>query len=218
MPESHIQLGSDVFSPDSDQTWYDLYAWLMPFVEVWVNSIHIDNWHGQRRDISEDVVQDAIIRIFTYHQQSLQDTGRSIRSLKAFSKKVALNLLRDKIKKEKRLVRLTVIYGYGLPGTTEEPVQEDINLDHLDVVTEIARIIASLPRKQKTALLVDLANRLDLDDRLSSFEQALQAHGLCLRHYQYSLPTDSRERGRHTTLLSLARKRLKRELRQFYQP
>lgn len=202
-----------LFNLEDDQTWLDLTIWLMSHVEIWVNNAQISNWYGQRREISEDLVQDAIARIYIYYQQSRRGKTQPINSLKAFSRSVAHNLFQDKIKKEKRLIRLTI----PLDSESFLLPQGDLTLiEEEDTLRDLASIIATFPPKQKGALLIDLANRHDFTDQPSRLEQALQMQGICLRSHQRPTSTCVRERRQLAVLRFLAYRRLQTEFQRLY--
>ena len=68
--------------------------------------------------------------------------------------------------------------------------------------------------KQRTALLIDLANHTDLTDETSPLKTAFMAVNINLCEYQRALPPDPLERSRHRPHLSITH--IKR-LRQTFQ-
>jgi hypothetical protein len=72
----------------------------------------------------------------------------------------------------------------------------------------LAQEIANFPKKQRRALLIDLANRTHYDEELMPLQEAFLAVGIDLREYQHLLPDSARERCRHSSLLCHAYKRV----------
>ena len=66
------------------QTWYDLYNWLLPLVEMWVRDSRVSSWYGQHREIAEDIAHEAY-RTFRYQQRADRGEMPPIGSLKALS-------------------------------------------------------------------------------------------------------------------------------------
>jgi DNA-directed RNA polymerase specialized sigma24 family protein len=191
-------------SDENEQIWYDLFLWLSARVEKWVRQAQLVNWHGQQYDVSEDIAQEAVIRVLSYHRNV-----RPVRSLQAFGSVVARNLLRDKMKKEKHLLRFPLKSYSGLfplAALQEDPAM----LESDDRLRTMARYIAGkIPPKQREALLIDIANRFESLELPRSFELTLLERGIRLREFQRPRPQEPQARALHATLLSLAKKRLK---------
>jgi hypothetical protein len=79
----------------------------------------------------------------------------------------------------------------------------------LSVLTDAARIITTIPNKQRRALLVDLARYNDFAEEPTLMEQALAEVGIQLCDYRHLLPPTSLERSRHNALVSLGYRRLR---------
>jgi hypothetical protein len=77
----------------------------------------------------------------------------------------------------------------------------------------LAQMIAKFPCKQRTALLIDLANLSDVSDESDSLQAAFLEVGIRLYDYRCTLPAEPSERGKHSALLSTAYKRLKHTFR-----
>jgi DNA-directed RNA polymerase specialized sigma24 family protein len=198
----------DQYMLENGQTWYDLYTWLLPVVEIWVRDAGVISWSGQQREVAEDVALEAVMRTFRYSQRSRDGEMPPIGSLKALCRVIARNYFRDWRKKDWCLVRPDAVSnGSSLGNEIVDPSQ--LALDHLlmdALIVSIARALAKFPQGQKAALLTDLANLSDLsegDGPSSRLEQALAAVGLRLSDY------DPHERGRYAALRSIAYKRLK---------
>ena len=202
---------------DDGQTWYDLYTWLLPLVEGWVREARVLSWHGQYREIAEDIAHEAVMRTFRYSQRSQQGELAPIGSLKALGRVIARNYFRDWRKKDWCLIHPNQEYGaFDLSAFTYEGDASQIALDHLilhSLIVSIAQQVAKFPPGQRTAILTDLANISDFDDQPSLLEQALADVGLCLSDYQQPRSPDPLERGRYAALRSIAYKRLKHVMR-----
>ncbi len=200
------------------QSWYDLYTWLLPLVEMWVRDSGVASWCGQYREIAEDIAHEAVLRTFRYSQRADRGEMPAVGSLKALCRVIALNYFRDWRKKDRCLVRPTLdASAYDLSLLTRETVDAaQIALDHLiidSIIVMVAQAVATFPRGQKVALLTDLANMSDLDGEPSPLELALSNVGLCLSDYKRPRSDDPTERGRYAALRSIAYKRLKHEIR-----
>jgi hypothetical protein len=107
-----------------------------------------------------------------------------------------------------------------LTGGDPNEMSDDVNdlMSMSEVATEnvynewlfllLAREIAQFPYKQRRAILIDLANRMGFNRKPTALQTAFSAVGIDLQEYQQPLPQDSIERGRHTSLLYQAYKRL----------
>ncbi|GCE18133.1 sigma-70 family RNA polymerase sigma factor [Dictyobacter kobayashii] len=203
------------------QTWYDLYNWLLPLVEMWVRDSRVSSWYGQHREIAEDIAHEAVMRTFRYHQRADRGEMPPIGSLKALSRVIARNYFRDWRKKDWYLVRPALGENEQqtfnvATGLNEIVDASQIALDHLmldSLIVSVAQVVARFPRGQKVALLTDLANMSDLDGEPSLLEQALSDVGVQLSEYKRPRSEDPTIRGRDAALRSIAYKRLKQEVR-----
>src|SRR5450759_5473272 len=55
---------------NDEQIWNDLYTWLLSLVEKWVAYAHVTCWYGQQKEVSEDIAQEAILRVLRYRPVS----------------------------------------------------------------------------------------------------------------------------------------------------
>ncbi len=204
-----------------EQTWYDLYIWLFPLVEIWVRDSRVLSWYGQHKEIAEDIAHEAVMRAFRYYQRSSRGEMPPIGSLKALSRVIARNYFRDWRKKDWCLVRPTLSDSeyrtYDSSGITCEVADaSQIALDRLildSIIATVAQVVVRFPPGQKTALLTDLANLSDLDGEPTRLEQAFLNVGVQLSDYKRPRPEDPSIRGRDAALRSIAYKRLKHEVR-----
>lgn len=204
-----------------EQIWYELYHWLLPCVETWVRNSRVSSWHGQQREIAEDISHETIMRTLRYSQRADRGEVAPILSLKALSRVIACNYFRDCRKKDQYLVRPAIdggdYFNFCAASVSWEMIDvAQIVLDRLmldSIIVNIAQAIARFPPGQKKALLTDLANMSDLSGKQSSLEQALLHVGLQLSDYKRPRPNDPVVRGRDAALRSIAYKRLRQEIK-----
>ncbi|HYU74681.1 MAG TPA: hypothetical protein VEL31_18585 [Ktedonobacteraceae bacterium] len=202
---------------DDEQIWNDLYAWLLAVVEKWVAYANVTCWCGQQKEVSEDIVQEAILRTLKYRQRARRGEVQPIVSLKSLSKVIAQNYFRDRRRKDQYLVRPSQSTDSAETYVTTHDLIDpsEIALDHLMVKSAIvaaAHIVASFPDQQRTALLTDLANTSDFNDPPTFLEQALSCEGIQLRDYSGPLPSEPATRSLHAANLCVAYKRLRRRV------
>ena len=200
--------------------WEELYCILPPYVRSCIRCAGIQVWHRQEYDIVEEIVQETVVRIFTYTQQVERGKALPIHSLQHFSRMVAHNHCEDLRRKERHFTATSYDEALADPdersGNWVDPIEqvlEDMMLTHL--FPEVARRIVAFPRKQRTVLLIDLANLSDFDGSVDAtftpLEQAFLAVGIHLVDYQGPLPDDAAARSRHSASLSYAYRRLRLE-------
>jgi len=78
---------------NDEQIWNDLYTWLLSLVEKWVAYAHVTCWYGQQKEVSEDIAQEAILRVLRYRQRARRGEVQPIVSLKSLSKVIAQKTL-----------------------------------------------------------------------------------------------------------------------------
>jgi DNA-directed RNA polymerase specialized sigma24 family protein len=197
-----------------EQVWYDLYIWLLPLVEKWVYYANVSSWHGQQKEISEDIAQEAVMRTFHYSQRASRGEVRGIESLKSLGRTIAQNHFRDRRKKDWCLLHPTENDAKGSihPLAIEKIDPALLALEHLMLASTVitaARILAKFPPRQRSAILTDLANSSDFEASPTLLEQALHAEGIRLRDYHRPLPEEPAERSKHAVHLCIAYKRLR---------
>lgn len=201
----------------SDQVWGELYSALRPYILSWVYSSGVASWHGQEHDIADDILQEAVIRTLKYTKLVENGNGSPIHSMTCFGRTVAHNHFRDLRRRDLRLLRPSqdgdTIF---LPSIGDEIDPSEVALESLmriSVLMALARMIVDFPSKQRTALLIDLANHADLSEEDNQLQTAFASVGIDLRDYRRVLPNDPLERSRHAASLSMAYKRLRRSFR-----
>ena len=197
----------------SDTTWQKLYLLLRPLVKRWVYSSHIPSWKGQEDDIVEDIVQEAITRLFQYSQRAERGEVVPIETIEHMIKVVALNYCRDLKRRERRLLRSTTdewLYGEHVDSTnTVDSAEIAIDKAFQEWLFErLSQEIVNFPKKQRNALLIDLAYRMHFAVRPTSLQQAFLRRGIRLQDFRALAPKNPLERSRHAASLSLAYKRV----------
>ncbi|HTI14089.1 MAG TPA: hypothetical protein VL461_05875 [Dictyobacter sp.] len=203
---------------ENEYVWSELYCALRPYILGWVYSSGVSSWHGQENDVADDILQEAIIRTLKYTRLAENGDVLPIHSVTCFGRTVAHNHFRDLRRRELRLLRpmspdgdVSLLFCEGEEVDPSEVALERLMLTSL--LMGVARIIAEFPLKQRTALLIDLANHANPDDEQRHLESAFAAVGISLSEYRRALPADPLERSRHAASLSMAYKRLKQAFR-----
>jgi hypothetical protein len=198
----------------SEHIWHELSLWLFSLVHIWVCCSGIRSWRGQYKEIAEEIVQESIMRTFRYTRRAERGEVPAVVSLKSLSKVIAQNHFRDRCKKDARLIHTAqddFLQGQILQNREEgDPSQIacDLLISHATLVVA-AQMVAKFPRRQRLALLTDLANTSDLAEQPTPLEQAFSEVGVQLRDYHRPLPEDQAERSKHSALLCIAYKRLR---------
>jgi len=217
--QSNWDVAATKGQPISDQTWFDLYAWLLPIVEKWVYCANVATWQGQQRETSEDIAQEAVTRTFRYSQRAGRGEVPSIASLKSLTRTIAQNYFRDRRKKDWCLLpRPSYESAWEVSRTelTREQLDpSEIAVDQLILdatIADAARLLVKFPPRQRDVLLTDLANITNFDEQPTLLEQTLIEEGIQLRDYRHPLPSEPLARNRHAALLCIAYKRLRKEV------
>lgn len=208
-------LNVDELGVNSEITWKELYPLLRASVRKLVYSFHVSSWRGQEADLIEDIVQETARRLVERSRKALAGEATPISSLKQMMLMIAQNYCKDLWRRDHRLLHM-LPYDY----TPEVRVGSAEYVHPLDAVTEnvyqewlftlIAHEVVDFPDKQRTVLLIDLANRMAFDEQPTPLQQAFLEKGIQLQQYRQPLPADPQERSRHTSLLNHAYKRVAR--------
>jgi RNA polymerase sigma factor (sigma-70 family) len=210
---------SPVYDLRSEKTWVDLINWLHSYVRYLVYSAHVPRWHGQEEDIVEDIVQETARRIIAYAQRAEHGEVLPIYSPKHMIAMIARNYCIDMQRRDRRLqhspsdTSTPEYFPKGDQMSLLELATEHISQE--EIFARLAHEIVHFPKKQRQALLVDLANRMHFDTQLTSLQKAFLMEGIDLKAYQLPLPADSTERGRQAALASLAYKRVAKCMHEF---
>ena len=196
--------------------WDELNGWLKPHILRWLYQYHLPLWLGQEHDIANDVLQETFIRVFKYMKKAALTSSRPIESLESFCKTVAHNYMRDMWRKEHRLVPFTPL-SESPENNRQDQSKADpselaiVHLTSRDTLIRLAHLIIDFPPGQRHALLVDLAQRSDFDEETGPLHIIFLELGINLYEYKLTDPFNSVERSRHSALLSIAYKRLKKK-------
>ncbi len=155
-----------------------------------------------------------MFRVTRRIRQSQQGTALPIRSLKNMATTIARNYTLDLRRHDRRVVRLSqsTTLQVETAACEHESPSEKATQQLFDewVFLQIAREINRLPRKQRCAILIDLANRMSFDSQPTPLQMAFLTEGISLRDYQRLPSENTVERARHSSLVSLAYKRITR--------
>ena len=201
---------------NNDMILSELYVELRSLARYLVGFCRIPSWHGQEDDIVEDVVQETLRRLIERVRQGENGEKAPVHSLKHMMVTIAYNYYRDLCRHDRRLSRLETT-----DDTTVGPVADNRLAEYtplLESVTEnvyhellfvlVAQEVEHFPNKQRTALLVDLANMMHFDEAPTPLQSAFLQVGIQLKQYQRPLPENPKERSRHISLLCHAYKRV----------
>ena len=197
----------------SDDCWMSLYKRLRALATHWVYNAHVNSWYGQESDVAWDIVLVAIERTFEYSLKA-KNNGIAIFSLERLSIRIARNYYQDLLRKEYRIVHFDQedsFTGYQASlCNLVDPSEIAFDMVYTDwLFTQIASVVAMFPTGTRTALLIDLANRMDFDDaEPTPLQRAFLLVGIRLQDYQDLLPKDAGAKSRHASLLTVAYKRL----------
>jgi DNA-directed RNA polymerase specialized sigma24 family protein len=203
---------ADTFDLSSDRSWKDLFPSLECSARYFVYSLHVSSWRGQEKDIIEDIVQETARRMVEYACKAERGEAPPIHSLKNMMTVVAQNYCKDMSRRDCRLLRIQP--QDALPELRASRHQGDlVELGTENVYQEglfklVAFEIAGFPEKQRTAILIDLANRMHFGTQPTPLQKAFLEVGIDLCEYQWPLPADPQERRRHFSLLAHAYRRV----------
>jgi DNA-directed RNA polymerase specialized sigma24 family protein len=196
----------------SDALWINLYSSLRPLVKSLVYSSGISSWRGQEEDIVEDIIQETIVRVLKVIRRAENGECSQIASPKALSIVIARHYYEDLRRRDKRLLRnhtnehwLEVNDDRQGPVDPSEQALNNVFLEWLYVKFSIEAVKFS--QKQRIALLIDLANRMDFGLVPTPLQKAFLEVGIQFQDYQKPLPKDPVERSRIAANTSLAYKR-----------
>jgi DNA-directed RNA polymerase specialized sigma24 family protein len=198
---------------NSESICTDLYLSLYSFVRSLVYSFHVPCWKGQEEDIVEDIVQETFRRVLERNRKSGRGEADPIFSLKHMMMVVASNYTKDLRRHDSRLLRIESQEAIlpGQEGKSEQQRPLDLICESIDqelLLIQVAHEIARFPEKQRTALLIDLANRMCFDTYPTPLQKAFLQAGIELEQYRQPLPANARERNQHISLLYHAYKRV----------
>jgi DNA-directed RNA polymerase specialized sigma24 family protein len=198
---------------EEDTQWQDRYLTLQTLSRRVVLSSAVSTWRGQEYDIMQDVIQETARHLLEYEQKAKRGAVPPIRSYEHLIPMIARNICLDRIRRDRRYVRMESVQTYVLstiPYTSTTPAL-DIAVENVDrelLFKLLAQKVVRFPAKQRKALLMDLANRMAFDAEPTPLQQAFLDVGIRLQEYQQPLSANCAERARHSALLHQAYKRI----------
>jgi len=196
-----------------DESLSKLYHATQPRVKRIVHLCGISSWRGQEYDIVEDHAQEAVIRTWEFSQKAARGETGPLVSPEAMCMTIARHYSIDRMRQSRRFIRLEqnncaseacIVRKYQI-----DPLEEVVDQAYEEsLLLMLPAKIIEFPTKQRRALLVDLANRMDFDEEPSPLQQAFLNVGIRLQDYQQALPEDPVQLSRHRTLVSIAYKRI----------
>ncbi|HEY1348845.1 MAG TPA: hypothetical protein VGF67_04390 [Ktedonobacteraceae bacterium] len=190
--------------------WSESYPQLHRQTRRLVAHMKIANWQGQEEDIAWDIVQESMRKVFEYMRKAERNAEQPVQSLAGLLRTTAQNSTLDLRRREKRLFRDTTALEYGFAdheASFSEVATENVYHERLFGI--LAHAIAHFPRKQRQALLTDLAERMAFGEQPTTLQAAFQAEGIYLEEYRRCRPLSTLERNRNAALLYQAYRRLK---------
>lgn len=165
-------------------------------------------------------MQETMRRIFERYQRAERGEALPIFSLEHMAVRIAHNYLADMRRHDSRLQRTSSDCSY-----LKEACSQDDRLNSFETAVEhviqeelfaqLAHVIVHFPEKRRTALLIDLANRMCLHAALTPLQKAFLAEGINFQAYRQDLPTDPVRRARHSALMNLAYKQVTMIMREY---
>lgn len=202
---------STLDNQNSEKVWVALYPFLFPLAKRWVYAAHIYSWIGQENDIAWDIVLVTIQRTYEY-QLKAERENTSIASFQRFCIITARNYFQDLRRKDSRLLTLNRDGCSQVEYTIHDEIDiAEVVLDKVHeewLFQEIAKEVAKFSPKLRTAMLIDIARRMDFDRDPTSLQAAFAEVGIQLQEYENLLPEDPILRSRHSSLVSLGYKKL----------
>jgi DNA-directed RNA polymerase specialized sigma24 family protein len=207
-----IQVPEVVTDEQSHETlWIPLYLLLFPLVKRWVYAAQIYSWIGQENDVAWDIVLVTILRTYEYKLKA-HDENIPIGSFQRLSIRIARNYFQDLRRKDSRLQPFNRDGCSQVEYTIHDEIDiAEVILDKLYeewLYEEIAKEIASYPIKLRTAMLIDIARRMDFDIQPTPLQADFLDVGIQLQDYAELLPQDQIMRSRHASLVSLGYRKL----------
>ncbi|HEY1348062.1 MAG TPA: hypothetical protein VGF67_00380 [Ktedonobacteraceae bacterium] len=205
-------LAGDTLDLTSETTWIDLIPSLVSTARSLAYSYasQVSSWQGQEEELAQDIVQETARRMIERARKAERGEAEPVHSRKMITT-TAQNYCKDLRRHDQRLLRPEA-YGFAMEGPPSEmaPLFDEVceHIDQKQLLEQVARDIASFPEKQRTALLIDLANRMSFMGQPTALQQAFLAVDIDLERYLRPLPNDRRERSQHMSLLNYALRRV----------
>ncbi|MDQ2714438.1 MAG: hypothetical protein M3Z08_05980 [Chloroflexota bacterium] len=197
----------------NDVAWPDLYVKLRAFALRQVYSYALPTWRGQEEDLAADIVQEASRRAVERMRKAERGEAAPVQAPTHMLFVIVANHCHDLWRRERRLVRLST-YNYSC---VEEVIRDERsnfseeateNAYRAELFSRLAHEIARFPKKQRLALLVDLANRMHFGNHPTPLQDAFLHEGIQLQEYQLPPSASATERGKLISLQNHAYRRI----------
>ncbi len=155
-----------------------MVCWLRPLVQYMVNSTHMEYWYGQEADIIEDIVQETVRRLIERPHQAERGEAALIHSNKGMAVVIARNYCKDMRRRDFRLQRTSCNTSPLEICLNEQLNPFEITIEYIfqeELFKWLVHEIASFPKKQRQAFLVDLANRMYFGQPETFLQMAFRA-------------------------------------------
>ena len=192
--------------------WETCYQKLSPRVRSLVYQMKIPRWQGEEEEVTGDVVQDSMRKLFEYTRRVATGQKKPVQELEGLLYVIALNCLRDRRRREIKLCPETeylTAHATDMRPHLSEVATENVYQERLFYL--LAQEIARFPTKQRGALLTDLASHMAFEEKPTALQAAFRAVNIYLEEYRYRQPDPQNklECSRHAALLYQANQRLK---------
>jgi DNA-directed RNA polymerase specialized sigma24 family protein len=201
------------FSSVPSNSWENQARVLRRLVRGWVYSTQIPLWSGEEEEVISDIVQEALCRTLERMRKAERQEAIPVNSPDFLSRTIAHNLFIDFIRKDKRMVPLSQMTHSSGEETFEFELAdnaEDVNeqVFQESIFDALAPEIANFPKKQKFAMLVDIANHTNFASNEAMLRKSFLKVGVRLEDYLGWQPENNIDRSRFASLLSISYKRV----------
>lgn len=193
--------------------WEKMYQVVRPLARrlVWRSGI----WGGQEEDVAEDVVHDAIERLYRHMQRAEKGEVSPVEHPERMIIVIAQRCFLDRWRKDRRLVRFDSDDSLSLERVVQSAIINPAEVA-LDIVyqrwlyVKIADLVSKrIPDKQRIALLRDLSQRMSFGNSPTPLQKAFADKGMEFPAYQDWQGRNKREQSQHASNLSLALRQIK---------
>jgi len=196
-----------------EASWNELYTSLRVLARYLVYAFRVSLWHGQEEDMIEDIVQETALRLIERARKAERGEAAHVYSLKRMMTVIAQNYCKDLRRRDCKLFHFPEQddAAEALTGMQEQTHALDTVIERMYqewILVTVARKIANFPKKQREAILIDLADHMSFDEHPTPLQKAFLKVGIHLEQYRIPPPVDRRERSRYLSLRTLAYKRV----------
>ncbi len=174
----------------------------------------VSDWRGQEEDLAWDIVQESIRKVIEYMKKTDYKTHKNVHSLDGLLITTIWNYSTDLYRSEKKLRRETSgsFEEFCFEAASDEASFSDVATENVyreRLFCSLARAIVRFPRKQRLAVLADLASRMSFRGAPTILQRAFLNEGINLKEYQSLQIESTKQKNRNAALLNYAYKRLK---------